>query len=86
MNDKEKIKALRIILELIEISVALIAITLEIFAYIPIRHAFLSIIIITLLFTMLYCDAVLEDKKKCKNDVLLLIIWFGNWLVTFFLL
>ena len=86
MNDREKIKALRIILEFIETIVVLIALTLQIFAYIPVRYAYLCIIIIALLFAKLYCDAVLEDKKRCKNDVLLLIIWFGNWLVTFFLL
>lgn len=85
MNDREKIKALRIILELIETIVVLIALTLQIFAYIPVRYAYLCIIIIALLFAKLYCDAVLEDKKRCKNDGIWLILWFGNWLLTLFI-
>ena len=85
MNDKEKIKALRTILNLFEIIVSFIALTLQIFAYIPTRHAFLCILIIALLFVMLYCDAVLENKKRCKNDGIWLILWFGNWLLTLFI-
>ena len=85
MNDREKIKALRIILELIETIVVLIALTLQIFAYIPVRYAYLCIIIIALLFAKLYCDAVLENKKNCKNDGIWLILWFGNWLLTLFI-
>ena len=85
MNDREKIKALRIILELIATIVVLIALTLQIFAYIPVRYAYSCIIIIALPFAKVYCDAVLEDKKRCKNDGIWLILWFGNWLLTLFI-